>query len=191
MPQISENSPQLATKSERVVKLLAACIRSAIRFRYAQTVSQTDAIDLARIHDLQSAMKTISEKMEVHRSLPDDQGRLKLAVAETKLVSETDLGTVKIVAVRRATIDALGSNPGDLSQRQVLLASLRIVQQEARLWAKGYSRFLTEIASLHKSMNARIIGLNLPTSVRLEVQSELEKLIVDAIRRAGEIDSSH
>jgi len=191
MPQISENSPQLAPKSERVIRLLATCIRSAVRFRYAQNVSQTDAIDLARIHDLQSAMKTISEKMEVHRSLPDDQGRFKLAVAETKLVSETDLGTAKIVAIRRATVDALGSNPGDLSQRQGLLASLRMVQQEARLWAKGYSRFLTEIASLHKSMNSRIVGLHLPTSVRLEAQSELEKLIVDAIRRAGEIDSSH
>jgi hypothetical protein len=193
MPLINQNFPQLAPKSERVVKLLAACIRSAVRFRYPQlNLSQTDAIDLARIHDLQSALRTISTKMEVHQSLLSEQRRFMLAVNEAKLVSDADIGTENIIAIREASIAVLRStSDATSSQRHLVVASLRIGLQEVRLWAKAYSRFLTEIESLYKSTNARIVGLRLSSTVRRKAQLELEQIIVDATRRAGEINSSH
>lgn len=136
-------------------------------------------------------MGTISTKMEVHQSLLSEQRRFMLAVNEAKLVSKTDIGTENIIAIREASIAALKStSDATSSQRHLVVSSLRIGLQEVRLWAKIYSRFLTEIESLYKSTNARIVGLRLSSTVRRKAQSDLEQIIVDAIARAGEINSS-
>ena len=188
MPDNNQQSPW-EPKSERVVQLLAACIRTGTRIRFARELPRSDSIDLARIHDLSSAMKSISAKMEVHQNLPSDQRRFDLAVNEAKLISQADIGTEKVVAIREASIAALESSNAISSQRRLVVVSLRLAQEEARSWARAYSRFMTDIESLHKSASGRLQGLRLATSVRVEAQSELEQIIVDAIGRAGEIDS--
>jgi hypothetical protein len=174
---------QWKPKSERVVQLLAASIRAAVRLRYARDISRDDSIDMARAHDLPSALRTIAVKMEVHENLPDDHG-FDLADAETKLTSESHLGTEKIVEIRRASLSTLESSQSNSSDRQFLIAGLHAVQQEARSWAKAYSRFLTEMETLYKSTRTRIDGLNLPLGKRLQAQSELEQMIVNAIKQA-------
>jgi hypothetical protein len=187
MPLNNQEFLQNAPKSERVVQLLAVCIRTAVRFRYApRELSRPDAIDLARKHDLFSAMKAISAKMELHQNLPSDEGRFKLAVNEAK-----DLDTENIIAMREASIAVLQSSQATASQRHLVVAGLYATQHEAQSWAKTYSRFVAEISSLYKSTNARIEDLHIPVTRRLKAQSELEQIIVDAIRRVGKIDSSH
>jgi hypothetical protein len=187
MQQNSQRPLELAPKSERVAQLLAACIRAAVRLRYSHSLSQSDSIDLARTHDLRSALKAISEKMDLHQNLPDAQWRFTLAVAESKLAPETDLGTANIIAIRKASVTTVGSNQSNASERQLALAALRTTQQEVRLWAKTYSRFLTEIENLYQSTNTQIESLHLTSSSRLKAQAELQKVIVNAIERAGEV----
>src|SRR6267154_1998469 len=114
----NQRSLQWAPKSERVVQLLAVCIRTAVRFRYApRELSKPDAIDLARKHDLSSAMKAISGKMELHQNLPSDEGRFKLAVNEAK-----DLDTKNVIAMREASVAILQSNQAASSQRYLVVA---------------------------------------------------------------------
>jgi hypothetical protein len=132
---------------------------------------------------LQSALKTISEKMELHRNLPDGHG-FSLAVAEAKLASESNAGTEKIVAIREAAAAALKSSQSSSSEFHLTLAALRATQEDARLWAKGYSRFLSELETLYRGTCAQINKLHLPLGKQLEAQAELEKIIVDAVRRA-------
>ena len=191
MSQSSQETSQSPYKSERVVQLLAACIRTSVRLRYARELSRTDSIDLARVHDLSAAMKTISAKMELHTNLPSDLRRFELAVNEAKLVSGDDLGAKSIIDIREASIAAHHSNQDTSAQRFFVVTALRNVEQEAISWGKAYSRFMTEIERLHKRENARIVGLHLPANLQRKAQLELEQIVLDAIGRAEEMDSTH
>lgn len=170
----------LYPKSDRVIQLLAASICTAIRLRFSREISKGDSIDLARVHDLRSALNTITIKSELHRHLPGGRG-FDLAVAEAKLGSEHEM----ITAVRQATISTFDSNQSSASERQKLIEALRTTQQEARLWAKEYSRFLIEMETLYNKTNGQLNSLRLPLNRRLQAQSELEKLIANATRRAS------
>lgn len=174
-------------KSERVVELLATCIRAAVSFRYAHQLSKPDSVDLARVHDLRSALKNIAEKMEVHENLPSSPMRFTLAVAETKLMSEANLGIDKIVDIREAAAATLSSRLGNMSDLQSATLALRAAQQETRLWATAYTRFVVEIQSLYKSTSIQIGNLHLPTHRLVKAHSDLEKLLLDAIGRAGKV----
>jgi hypothetical protein len=184
MPPDSSLPVPWASKSDRVVRLLAACIRAALRLRYAQEISQPDSVELARMYDLQSALKTISQRMEIHENRPDARERLPLAVAEAKLVSNPDLGNDQILEIRQATDEVHDSNQSSLSQRQAVENMLRRVRYETLVWAKDYGRFLEEITDLHRRTKSRLEALRLPPSTLLKAHSRLERLILDAIRRA-------
>ncbi len=183
---MTKSPSQSAPKSERVVQLLAATIRSAVRLRYARELSLDDSVDLARVHDLHSALKTIAVKTEVHQNLPDGRG-FSLAVAEAKLTTGANLANEKIVAIREKSIATFEADQSNSSRRHEIVAALRTTQQETRVWAKAYARFLTEVEALYRSTNAELDTLHLPVGRRLEADSELQKLMVEMVRRAGEI----
>jgi hypothetical protein len=184
MPESSHRAPQVAPKSERIVGLLAACIRAGVRLRYSQDITQGDSIDLARVHDLRSAMKAISEKLEVHQNLPSRRERLVLAITEAKLITAAGGGVGSIIDIREASVATCGSSRAASSQSQIALVALRQVQRDARAWAREYSRFMAEIAKLHKSASAEIDALRLPASTRSKARAELEALLLGSIARA-------
>src|SRR5207237_8814584 len=56
-----------------------------IRRQCGVDISGADARDLARGHDLRSAIDLFRKKMEVHREIEDERTRNRLVVLETKL----------------------------------------------------------------------------------------------------------
>ncbi len=57
-------------KSDRVVGLTASCIQSVVLLRHRHELSRSVAIDLARVHDLPTAVRKYAEQLEVLRGAP-------------------------------------------------------------------------------------------------------------------------
>ena len=191
--EMSQNNPRPfhgPPKSDRVLQLLAASIRTAVRLRYGRNLSEPDSIDLARVHDLPGAMKAIAAKLELHHNVLGDSQRFKLAVNEAMLASTGKLGTERIIAMREASQALAHPAHTSSSEAYLLAVALRTVEEEANLWAKAYARFLTEIERLYRSRSVRIFELRLPADGCLEAQAELAKIIGDAIQRVGQLVSS-
>lgn len=177
-------------KSDRVLRLTASCIRSVIRLRYGYEMHMPEAVDLARIHDVRSAVRVFGEKIELLHRVPRS-ARFKLAATEATFTSgvipEEDVSHT--VAVRRATIGAIPEYEQAGIPREVLVAHLREVRRASAQWALEYGRFIDRISSLHVEGVRGLTLLRLEHATGKRAEAELEQILLVALRKAGQLES--
>src|SRR5271157_3980185 len=71
--------------SDRVRRLLAACMQAALRRRFGKNISFDEALELARVHTISSLLSDIRETLEVQIRAIDADRRFWHAVHEAKL----------------------------------------------------------------------------------------------------------
>lgn len=173
-------------KSERVVLLTASCIRSLVRLSFSYEMSMRDAVELAHAHDLRSAIGTVRAKLELHRGKPE------LAVTEAKLtrnlVSTEELR--RTLEVRREAVATEKNTEDGARDREALVERLRVIRRESELWARQYSAFMRRLSSVYSEGRKQIAALRLPPGNSTNAQLELERIILEAMRRAAEIPVS-
>src|SRR5215472_8884066 len=130
-------------KSDRLLLLTATCIRAAVWLRFKYELPLSEALDLAHVHDLRSALDEITAKVEVHRSLPDSKARIDLAIVESKLESPAakDVASYSqsVIAIRTKTAETLSARMTSAEDRASLLSALRKLRIESQRWAEDYS----------------------------------------------------
>ncbi len=149
-------------------------------------LSVADSVELARVHDLRSAIRRISRGLELHRNLPNKGMQFRLAVAEAKLTTESDVATGKIIEVRKVSVEALVATQTGSSEREVLVKRLRVVQHEFGEWSRTYSRFLDDVATLRRNARAEIHHLRLPAEDRSAALIAVDGIILNALVRAAQ-----
>jgi hypothetical protein len=183
-----DNLPLLHHKSDRVLRLTASCVQTAIRLCYAYEMSMSEAVDLARIHDVRSAVRVFGEKLELFNSVPRPT-RFRLAATEATFTSgvipEDDL--IHTVAVRRASIGTISEHERAGISRLVLVAHLREVRRASEQWAREYGGFMDRIALLHMEGVRDLKLLRLEPETGKRADGELERVILVALRKAGEL----
>jgi hypothetical protein len=174
-------------KSERVVRLLSACIRTITRRQYSEVLPVAEFFELARNHDLRSALKAIKEKMDLHATMPDRRHRLSLAVAEAAIGTDNTFSRQKVIAVRGASVILQEEERAKLAHDRILRTVIRSAQDQAHQWSSSYSRFQTEISKLYNATSLRIDELGLPAVRRIEARAALEQIIQKAVEHAGQL----
>jgi hypothetical protein len=190
---IDDVSPLRVPQSERTLSLFAVCIQVAVRLRFEQELPLSTALELARVHDLRSALRGIAAKLELHRNVSDAKAKAGLAFAEAALTSDEAAGAAAaeaatiaaVIAVRKGATEAMSAHKFSADQRTALLATLREVREDSRRWANGYSRFSTALLDLYKAMRSELTKMPLASSDRARALAELEEIIRDATIRAG------
>jgi len=177
-------------KSDRVVYLTAACIRAAIRLKFHYEISFSESLEMARVHDLKSALSHFAAKMELHRNLPPES-RVKLSVVESALEPAVSSGLSSnsdgIVKLRIKTVDAISAQVNSLEDRSALLTKLRNLRTESKLWAEDYARFLASLGTLYRQTRTTLVEMGLADSDKHTALAALETIATNAIRQAGEI----
>jgi hypothetical protein len=173
----------IVVKSERVVRLTAACIQAAIRLRLNVSIPFSDAIDLARVHDVRSAVEGVRSKLQVHEAVPQSI-RLKIAVSEAKL-SDSVTGqesTEHILNVRNTTFENMVPETNDTSAS--IVRGLEAIVRDAAEWVGEYRRFSDDLLAIYRDGTRRLNQLPLTFERRAQARSELESIIADAFKRA-------
>lgn len=187
----SVDLPNRNLKSDRLLSLTAACIRAVMWIRFKYELPFSEALDLARVHDLRSALDEIAAKIEVHRNLPDSNARVGLAIVESKLEHPVAKDVVdyseKVVAIRLKTAETLSARTTSAEDRASLLSMLRGVRIESQHWAQEYSRFFIALANLYRQTRSDLMELELNSVERDKALGELERIMSDAICSAGRI----
>lgn len=174
-------------KSDRVLRLTASCVQSIVRLRYRYEMPMSEAIDLARIHDVRSAVRAFADKLELLQNIPQ-AARFTLAAAEATftggVVSPADY-VDHTIAVRRASIGAPTEREQSGVPREVLIANLRQLRREWEQWAREFAHFMDRIASLYVEGDRalKLLGLEPETAKRAE--AELEQVLLIALHKAG------
>jgi SLT domain-containing protein len=184
-----DNTILLGQKSERVRRLTASCIQSVVRLRCGYEMSMADAIDLARIHDVRSAVRIIEEKLELLQNVPQAM-RFKLAATEAALTgglsSREDIDNT--VAVRRASIGPKSERQPAGVSLEILITGLQKLRRQWERWAREYSRFISRIASLHAEADRDLNSLHLEPETAKRARADLERVLLVALRKAGELE---
>lgn len=173
-------------KSERVLRLTASCIRTAVRLRLGHNLSFDDAMDLARLHDVQSAVNSLEAKLEVHDNVPD-RVKISVAVSEAKL-SNTVSGAESVEHIIKIRSAAFGTGMAETQtaeQRESLINALQALRREANQWADGYQRFSGDLFAIYENAVRQLKKLPLTGTRRTQAMTELETIITDAIRRGS------
>ena len=150
-----------------------------------------DAIDLARIHDVRSAVRIFEEKLELLQSVPQAT-RFRLATTEAALTGGLSPreGVDQTVAVRRVSIGAMSESEQSGVSREILVARLRELRRQWERWAREYSRFIDRVASLHLEADRDLKLLRLEPETAKRAKADLERVLLVALRKAGELGSS-
>jgi hypothetical protein len=175
-------------QSQRVVQLLATCIRAAVRKQFGYEMSRDEALTLARVHSLRSALDEIRKKMELHQHLQGTKARTHLAVAEASLqghhvVSQSEYSE-SIIAMRSKTLDAVNAVVESTEDREMLLASLRRVRRDWQLWADEYMHFFIALVKLYEEAKHRLAETTLEVDRRKTMSLELEKIFADVLLKS-------
>jgi hypothetical protein len=181
------HSADVYQKSDRVLRLTATCIRSVVRVRYGYDISLASAIELARVHDVQSAVRVIGEKLELHQGR-SQAARFDIATTEAAFTVGTREDVDRTVSVRRASIDAVSEQRQAGMPREVLVARLRVLRGECELWTKEYSRFIDRIATLYARADRDLKALHLETQVAKQAEVALERILLVALRKADDLE---
>jgi hypothetical protein len=188
---LPDNTHLIHSKSDRVLRLTASCIQSIVRSRYAHDMPMNVAIDLARAHDVRSAVQAYEQKLELHQGLPHNT-RIQLAGTEAAIsrgvipAEEID----RTIAVRRGSLETMREGEQGEARREILVARLREVRRECEQWAREYSRFFDDIASLYQKAARDLRSLHLDAERARQADVELEQVLVLALHRAGQIESN-
>ena len=186
-----DNVNLLCQKSDRVRRLTASCVQSVARLRYGYEMPIADAIDLARVHDLRTAVRTFEEKLELLQNVPQAT-RFKLATTEAALAGGLNrrAGVDHTIAVRRASIGTMPEREQLGVPREILVARLRELRRSWERWAREYSRFIDRVASLHAEAERDLKLLRLEPETAKRAKAELERVLLVALLEAGELGSS-
>lgn len=185
-----DNTKLIQPKSDRVLRLTATCVQAVVRLRFAYDLSSDDAIELARIHDVRSAVEILGGKLELWRSIPEGP-RFELAVAETKLAgglipAEDAKGTVE---VRRGYIQTTAEDGQAGTQREKLILGLHELRREAEQWGREYGRFIDRLLSLYAGARKDLVLLRLAPETAKQAESELEQVLLVALHKADELET--
>lgn len=130
----------LSPQPDRVLRLTASCIQSIVRVRHGYEIPMADAIELARVHDVRSAVRIMGEKLELLRTVPQ-AARLKLATTEATFtvgfLPKEDVD--RTVSVRRASIGVMSEQMQAGMPREILVAKLHELRRECEQWAREFS----------------------------------------------------
>lgn len=177
-------------RSERISLLTAAFIRAAVRLRFGYEMSASESVELARVHDLRSAIDSIGAKMELHRNLPT-RSRMELSIVESAIDPPVDRATTdsfgNVVSVRVKTLQTLSAETASVQDVGARRSALRALRTESRLWARDYGRFFEAMAKLYRNSRSKLIDMDLSGEDKMKAFAELEDIIVDGISRAGQI----
>jgi hypothetical protein len=186
---LPENVDLMRYKSDRVLRLTASCVQSIVRVRYRYEMPMTEAIDLARIHDVRSAVRAFGEKLELFQSVPQ-AARFKLAATEAtftgSVVPPADY-VDHTIAVRRASIGVPSEREQNGVPREIFIANLRQLRREWEQWAREFADFMDCIASLHLEGDRGLKLLRLEPETAKRAEAELEHVLLIALRKAGEL----
>jgi hypothetical protein len=174
-------------KSDRVLRLTATCIRSVVRVRYGYDISMASAIELARVHDVPSAVRVIGEKLELHQGR-SQAARFDIAATEAAFTVGTKEDVDRTVSVRRASIDAASEQKQAGMPREVLVTRLRVLRRECEQWAREYSRFMDSIATLYAKADRDLKALRLQPEASKMAAVELESILLTALGKARDLE---
>jgi hypothetical protein len=186
---LPNNLDLMRYKSDRVLRLTASCVQSIVRIRYRYVMPMSEAVDLARIHDVRSAVRTFGEKLDVHQNVPQ-AARFKIAAAEatfTGSLSSADY-VDHTIAVRQASIGTTHEREQTGAQREILIANLRGLRREWEQWAREYVHFIDSIAALHVQADRELKLLCLEPETARRAEAELEQVLLVALHKAGELE---
>jgi len=146
----------------------------------------SDAVDLARVHDIRSALKSIAEKLEVHKARPEES-RIQLAVMEAKLESSVTSGEsiAQIIKVREAS-DQFQKERATI-QREQLVELLRTVQRQSSQWASEYRDFLRHLSTLYGNTRRKLLEIPAPAEIHARALAELEEILQRAVKAASQV----
>lgn len=147
-------------------------------------MSMEDAVELARVHNLHSAVDVFGKKLELHFNTPDAI-KFKLALAETKFThpgngSEDVKNTVN---ARMATITTISDNTQNELNRQHLVGTLHDVRRESETWAREYARFIERLTLLHGEAIAELESFRLDTESIGQAKMELGQILLNALHK--------
>jgi|ERR1700733_3715367 len=181
-------SSDLRQKSDRVVLLTARGIQTLVLRRYGHEISISDAVDLARAHNLRTALLTLATKMEIHVATADSL-QFDLALQETKLSSELADGVSidRVVDVRRAATSSASVSQNQLISREQLQAALAAIRRESNAWTREYKEFIESLSGIYKQTKNVLDELRLSVVDRRGAQEELENVMLVAIKKASGI----
>jgi hypothetical protein len=183
-----DNVNLLRQKSDRVRRLTASCVQSVVRRRYGYEMPMADAIDLARIHDVRSAVRIFEEKLDLFKNVPQPT-RFKLATTEATLTGgltpREDIDHT--VAVRRVSFGTMSEYEQAGVSREILVARLHELRRQWERWAREYSRFIDRVASLHVEADRDLNLLRLEPETAKRAKAELERVLLVALRKASEL----
>jgi hypothetical protein len=184
---VPNSAEVLSLKSDRVLRLTASCIRSVVRIRYAYDISPASAIELARVHDVPSAVRVIGEKLELHQAR-SQAARFDIAITEAAFTVGPREDVDRTVSVRRASIDVMSEQSQAGIPREVLVARLRDLRRECEQWAREYSRFIDRIATLYAQADRDLKALRLEPEAAKQAEVALERVLLVALRKAGDLE---
>lgn len=186
---VPDNTDLLRYKSDRVLRLTASCVQSIVRRRYRYEMPMAEAIDLARIHDVRSAVQTFGEKLELLQNVPQ-AARFKLAATEATFTGGLNPAddVDHTVAVRRASIGTTHEREQIGIPREILIANLRELRREWERWARDFGYFIDRLASLHAEGERGLKLLRLEPELAKRAEAELEQILLVALHRAGELE---
>jgi hypothetical protein len=149
-----------------------------------------DALDLARIYSVATAVALVREKSELLRAVKGPM-RMKLAVGEAKLSEGSMTGEHlgRIVQMRRATMDAVKTTQKDLQKREAAVAALRALKREWESWASEYVDFMAALDSLYRQARRELGTLHLSPEESPRAGLALERILLRAVERGGASDA--
>jgi len=176
-------------KSDRVLRLTASCVQTVVRLRYGYELPVADAVELARIHDVRSAVRIFGEKLRLLENIPRPT-RFTLAATEAAftggIIPEEDLD--RTIAVRRASIGTIPEHEQAGARREILVANLRELRRAWEQWAREYAHFIDRLAALLAEGERELKLLRLEPETAERAGTELEQVLLVALRKAGELE---
>jgi hypothetical protein len=180
-----------SSSSQRVISLSAVCIRKLAAVHLDTEVTESQARDLSLSHsgDLESAIRMLKRKLELHKG---PEGRA-LAIAESSLVSALqDVNATQTTT--KVRIEALQSARA-VSQIVATARKMRERDKELRddilRWEADQRRFLHFLDALdllYVKIKTRLRLLHLSDSKQEEAESALETILQRAVLRAREAE---
>lgn len=167
-----------SNQSPRVHRMLAAAIRAAALSNLQINLSKSDSFDIARVHDLRSALQTLEAKQRLHSVLPRDAG-LKLAIAETKLVNPSKtLHIPEIEILRQKTQDDLTLRHRERTEHD---RAIRRVQEDIRTWRGSMQALMVGLEKIFHRKKQNLIEIELPYEVKAKFMKEMEAAYLKAL----------
>jgi hypothetical protein len=181
---MATNLDGLPWKSDRVLRLTATCIQAAVRLRLGMRIPFDDAIELARVHNVRSAVESIGAKLRVHESVPEHV-RVQVAVSEAKL-SDVVTGSESTEHIIKVRTVAFG--PGLAAQMPALSESFKrgaeAIRREAMEWSVDYGGFSEDLFAMYRDAARQLKQIPITAERRAQAIAELETIIADALKRA-------